>query len=77
MLSHREALDVGALLQAGGTLDYYSGVQPRPPRWLSRIGLGGIYRLVRNPSRLWRRYLLSPWRLLKPTLRLRRRMRRR
>ena len=76
MLEHRETLNVGALLQAGGTLDYYSGVQPRPPGWMSRLGLGGIYRLVRSPSRLWRRYLVGPWSLIKPTLRLRRRLRR-
>jgi N-acetylglucosaminyldiphosphoundecaprenol N-acetyl-beta-D-mannosaminyltransferase len=76
MLAHRHALDAGALLQAGGTLDYYAGVQPRPPAWMSRVGLGGVYRLARSPRRLARRYLVEPWRLLGPALRLRRELRR-
>lgn len=75
MLANRDRLDVGALLQAGGTLDYYTGVQARPPEWMSRAGLGGVYRLARDPRRLWRRYLVAPWRLAGPTLRLRRRLR--
>ena len=64
------ALDVGTAMQAGATLDYYVGAQARPPRWLSRIGLAWLYRLVHDPARLWQRYLLEPWGLLLPTLRL-------
>ncbi|MGK7294702.1 MAG: WecB/TagA/CpsF family glycosyltransferase [Candidatus Wenzhouxiangella sp. M2_3B_020] len=75
MLANRNRLDVGALFQAGGTLDYYAGVQALPPAWMSRAGLGGVYRLARNPRRLWRRYLVAPWRLAGPALRLRRRLR--
>ncbi len=75
MLAHRTSLAAGALLQAGGTLDYYAGVQPRPPAWMSRVGLGGVYRLARSPRRLGRRYLVEPWRLVGPVLRLRRRLR--
>jgi N-acetylglucosaminyldiphosphoundecaprenol N-acetyl-beta-D-mannosaminyltransferase len=72
ILRHLERIEAGALLQAGGTLDYYTGQQARPPLWISRSGLGGIYRLARNPRRLWQRYLLAPWRLLAPVIRLRR-----
>lgn len=75
MLRHRKALDAGALLQAGGTLDYYAGTQPRPPAWMSGAGLGGVYRLLRSPRRLGRRYLVEPWRLAGPVLRLRRELR--
>lgn len=75
MLQHRTQLNVGALLQAGGTLDYYTGLQARPPAWVSRIGLGGVFRLLRNPRRLWRRYLIEPWHLVTPLIRLRRRLR--
>jgi len=72
LLQHQAQLDVGAMLQAGGTLDYYTGLQAKPPRPLSRIGLGWLYRLLRDPRRLWRRYLITPWSLLGPTLTLRR-----
>lgn len=70
--THSERLDAGAVLQAGCTLDYYTGLQPRPPVVFSRIGMGWLYRLVRNPRRLWRRYLIEPWALAKPFLRMRR-----
>jgi len=74
--AHANELNVGAILQAGGTLDYYTGVQARPPRILSRLGLAWLYRLLHDPRRLWRRYLLTPWSLLQPTLRLRRALKR-
>lgn len=71
MLGQHRRLKVGAMLQAGGTLDYYVGLQRRPPRALSRLGLGWLVRLLSDPRRLWRRYLLEPWGLLKPFRRLR------
>lgn len=70
--AHVSDLEVGAILQAGGTLDYYTGLQARPPQALSRLGLAWLYRLLHDPRRLWRRYLVTPWSLLRPTLRLRR-----
>jgi len=71
ILRHRAQLRAGAIFQAGGTLDYYTGLQARPPARLSQLGLGWLYRLLHNPKRLWRRYLLTPWTMLRPTLRLR------
>jgi N-acetylglucosaminyldiphosphoundecaprenol N-acetyl-beta-D-mannosaminyltransferase len=69
LLEHLDQLDIGFATQAGGTLDYYTGAQARPPRWIGRIGLAWSYRLLGNPRRLWRRYLLEPWALLQPTVR--------
>ena len=42
----------------GATLDFISGHQSRAPRWVSNAGLEWAYRLVRDPRRLWRRYLI-------------------
>lgn len=75
ILRNRDRLRAGAIFQAGGTLDYYTALQARPPAVLSRLGLGWLYRLLHDPRRLWRRYLLTPWSLLRPTLRLRRELR--
>ncbi|MAA88540.1 MAG: glycosyltransferase [Haliea sp.] len=71
ILEHRDALTAGIILQAGGTLDYYSGEQAQPPASWSRHGAAWLYRLLHDPGRLWRRYLLTPWFLLAPLLRLR------
>ncbi len=43
----------------GGSLDFIVGTQKRAPRWIQRIGLEWLYRLVREPWR-WRRQLALP-----------------
>ncbi|HAN28199.1 MAG TPA: glycosyltransferase, partial [Haliea salexigens] len=48
-----------------------SGEQAQPPASWSRHGAAWLYRLLHDPGRLWRRYLLTPWFLLAPLLRLR------
>ncbi|MEZ5571303.1 MAG: WecB/TagA/CpsF family glycosyltransferase [Halioglobus sp.] len=68
LIEHLQELDIGFATQAGATLDYYTGAQAKPPRWMSDIGLAWLYRLASDPARLWRRYLLEPWALLRPTL---------
>ncbi|RRR74330.1 MAG: WecB/TagA/CpsF family glycosyltransferase [Candidatus Viridilinea halotolerans] len=45
-------LGVPIALGVGGTFDYIAGRVPRAPRWLRRIGLEWLYRLVRQPRRL-------------------------
>jgi N-acetylglucosaminyldiphosphoundecaprenol N-acetyl-beta-D-mannosaminyltransferase len=42
----------------GATLEFIAGRIPRAPRWMSRSGLEWLYRLAREPRRLWRRYLV-------------------
>lgn len=61
ILDHRPLLNAKAILPAGACLDYVAGVVPTPPRLLGRIGLEWLYRLVCEPRRLWRRYLIEPW----------------
>jgi N-acetylglucosaminyldiphosphoundecaprenol N-acetyl-beta-D-mannosaminyltransferase len=54
-------LHVPLALGVGGVLDYLAGVVPRAPRWVRRLGLEWLYRLVRQPWR-WRRILTAvPW----------------
>ncbi len=42
----------------GGTLDFYAGRTRRAPRWVQALGMEWAMRLVQEPRRLWRRYLL-------------------
>jgi N-acetylglucosaminyldiphosphoundecaprenol N-acetyl-beta-D-mannosaminyltransferase len=46
-------------LGVGGTFDFLAGAVPRAPRFIRRIGLEWLYRLVRQPWR-WRRQLALP-----------------
>jgi N-acetylglucosaminyldiphosphoundecaprenol N-acetyl-beta-D-mannosaminyltransferase len=43
----------------GAVFDYYAGVTQRAPTWLCRAGLEWLYRLPREPRRLWRRTIVS------------------
>jgi N-acetylglucosaminyldiphosphoundecaprenol N-acetyl-beta-D-mannosaminyltransferase len=51
-------LDVGPVLCVGASLDFAAGLVRRAPRLLQRAGLEWAWRLVREPRRLWRRYLV-------------------
>ncbi len=42
----------------GGTFETLAGIVPRAPRWAREFGLEWLFRLVKEPMRLWRRYLL-------------------
>jgi len=49
------------VIAVGAAFDYHAGLVDEPPRWLQDRGLHWAYRLVQDPQRLWRRYvLLSP-----------------
>jgi N-acetylglucosaminyldiphosphoundecaprenol N-acetyl-beta-D-mannosaminyltransferase len=43
----------------GGTFDILAGAIARAPDWMQRSGLEWAWRLVQEPGRLWRRYLLQ------------------
>ena len=53
----RDRLPGIALLGVGAAFDLLSGTVPQAPAWMQRIGLEWFYRLMREPRRLWRRYL--------------------
>lgn len=53
------ATGASVTLGVGGLLDFYSGRIPRAPHWMRRAGLEWTFRLVQEPGRLWRRYLLG------------------
>lgn len=57
------ALPPSVILSVGAAFDYEAGVQSAAPRWMGRLGVEWIYRLVRDPRRLWQRYLVEPWAL--------------
>lgn len=46
-------------LGLGAVLDFLVGRQTRAPRWMAVAGLEWLYRLAREPRRLWRRYLVQ------------------
>lgn len=48
-------LDVGAIAAIGAVFDFLAGTKPRAPQVVGRLGLEWVWRLVREPRRMWRR----------------------
>lgn len=51
-------------LGVGGSFDHVSGRVARAPRWMQRFGLEWFHRLIHEPRRLWKRYLLGNLRFM-------------
>ncbi|MBD2089663.1 WecB/TagA/CpsF family glycosyltransferase [Microcoleus sp. FACHB-1515] len=65
---------VKIFLAIGATIDFEAGNVKRSPRWISEMGMEWIYRLIAEPRRLWKRYLIEDlpfvWLILKQKLNL-------
>lgn len=71
LLSHQlsQLLQQSALIiNGGGIIDFMSGQKRRAPNWIRRIGLEWCFRLLLEPRRLWRRYVIGNvsflWRMI-------------
>jgi len=58
MSLYRPLLDAPLLIGVGAAFDFIAGTKPQSPRWMQRSGLEWLYRLIREPRRLWKRYLV-------------------
>jgi len=56
---HRAELRPLVVFSVGALFDYVAGTVVRGPRWLTQHGFEWLTRLVIEPRRLWRRYLLG------------------
>jgi len=65
---------IKTILGIGATIDFEAGNKPRAPKWMSEVGLEWSYRLLSEPKRLWKRYLIDAlpffWLILKQKLNL-------
>ena len=50
---------IRTFLAIGATIDFEAGCLRRSPAWMSSVGLEWLYRLVKEPGRLWKRYLVE------------------
>lgn len=56
---HYELIRAGHICCIGAVFDFYAGTVQRAPEWMITAGLEWFYRLVREPRRMWRRYLVG------------------
>lgn len=55
---HRDRLNAPVLIGVGAAFDIHTGRLPQAPRWMQRSGLEWLFRLLAEPRRLWRRYVV-------------------
>ncbi len=58
MRDHVDRIPGATLLGIGAAFDFYAGDVKRAPRWMHHSGLEWSHRLLSEPRRLWRRYLV-------------------
>ncbi len=46
------------ILAVGAAFDFISGIKPQAPLWMRNWGLEWLFRLITEPKRLWKRYLI-------------------
>ena len=56
---HRERLNVPVIIGVGGSFDVLAGFIRRAPRWVQSLGLEWLWRLLMEPRKLWKRYLIT------------------
>ncbi|MEI6876010.1 MAG: WecB/TagA/CpsF family glycosyltransferase [Spirochaetota bacterium] len=60
-------------IAVGGLFDFYSGVMPRAPLWMRRLGVEWLFRLAMEPRRMWKRYILGNFEFMARVIARRRR----
>ena len=58
------------LVCVGAVFDWYAGKTRKPPDWTVNAGLAWLYRLLQDPRRMWRRYLVYNSKFIIMTIKL-------
>ncbi len=56
---HIDDLHIKVALCVGASVDFIAGAARRAPQWMRGVGLEWLWRLLLEPKRLWRRYLIE------------------
>lgn len=68
----QDRLGVDFVMGVGGTFDVVAGKVTRAPLWMQKYGLEWFYRIIQEPGRMWKRYLVTnskyAWLLLREKL---------
>ena len=51
--------DVQLLMGVGGSFDVITGKVKRAPKWMQDNGLEWLFRLLQEPRKMWKRYLIG------------------
>ena len=75
MADYMQRLHVPLVVGVGAAFDFHTGRLHEAPAWIKRAGFQWLHRLLQDPRRLWKRYLLNNpvflWRMVLQLLRQR------
>ncbi|WP_304362941.1 WecB/TagA/CpsF family glycosyltransferase [Pseudomonas sp. AU12215] len=60
----KDQLGVNFVMGVGGTFDVVAGQVKRAPTWMQNYGLEWAYRVIQEPRRMWKRYLITNYQFL-------------
>jgi N-acetylglucosaminyldiphosphoundecaprenol N-acetyl-beta-D-mannosaminyltransferase len=66
--THFDALNAKHVCSIGAVFDFYAGTINRAPKWMIALGLEWLGRLLKEPKRMWHRYLVSSPVIIKDVL---------
>jgi len=59
MIEYLPLLDTNIMVGVGAAFDYHTDQLKRAPKWMQTLALEWLFRLIMEPKRLWRRYLVN------------------
>lgn len=69
LMENWDQIEANVVITAGAILDYVSGTLRRGPKWMTDHGFEWLARMIIEPRRLWKRYIIGNplfvWRVLK------------
>ena len=57
-------VNVNVFIPCGGLFNYYAGIHKRAPIWLQNLGMEWVFRLLLEPKRLYKRYLIGNYKYI-------------
>lgn len=58
-ITHFHNLNTLHICCIGAVFDFYAGTVKRAPEWMINVGFEWLFRLFKEPRRMWRRYLIG------------------
>lgn len=57
--TYKSVIQIPFVMGVGGSFDVVSGKTKRAPQWMQKTGLEWFYRVLQEPGRMWKRYLVT------------------
>jgi len=57
--ANRNNLNASVIGAIGAVFDFFAGTYERAPAWVTKIGMEWLYRILKEPRRMWRRTIIS------------------